>query len=185
MIGVFPEVVVFLALLFACNNATTTTAPPPQDEAAGSVASALMELQSGQTPDPTPKDREPPAVPEEVTERAPEEPDEGSSGGRKDSPECKAARQKREDQQAKIDRYRDNDVVAAETRFVNAEKAFAWCLGDIGGCASEGEKVQDYQVAVGLAEKGLNDAQFHLGELEAGFYSIDQEIQVACGTSRY
>lgn len=173
----------FLALLFACNNATSTPAPPPPQDDGSSVASALSALQSGQTPDPTPTDREPPAVPEEVTDRAPAEP--AKSGGRADSPECKAARQERDEHEAAIDRYRTNDVAAAEQRYINAEAAFSWCLGDVGGCASDGEKVQDYQVAVGVAEKAMNDANFHVGEMEAELYKLDKAITAACGTSRY
>ena len=175
----------FLALLFACGNETTaaSSAPPPAENS--EVANILAGLQSGETPDPTPTDQEPPAVPEEVTERAPPEPAAGSaSSGRTDSPACKAARSERESHQAKIDSYREKDVVAAEARWLQAEEAKNWCAGDLAGCATDGEKFKEYNIAAQVAQKAYEDAQFRVGELEAAFYNIDQEIQAACGTSR-
>jgi len=175
----------FLALLFACGNDTpaASSAPPPPENS--EVANILAGLQSGETPDPTPTDQEPPAVPDDVAERAPEEKAEtGSTGGRKDSPACKSARQSRADHQARIDSYLANDVVAAEQRWLNAEAAVAWCMNDLGGCSTDGEKFKDFRTSSQITQKAYEDAQFHVGELEASFYSMDQDIQVSCGTSR-
>jgi len=174
----------FLALLFACGNDTpVASAPPPAENS--EVADILAGLQSGETPDPKPVDQEPPAVPEDVAERAPvEEPAAGSTGGRKDSPACKAARSQREGHQAKIDSYRENDVIAAEKRWMAAQQAVDWCMNDLGGCSTDGEKFKDFRTASQIAQKAYEDSQYHVGEMEAGFYDIDQEILAACGSNR-
>ena len=174
----------FLTLLLACNQAAAPPAsPPPQDETSTSVASALSALQSGQIPEPAPREQGPPAVPEEATARIPTA-KPTASGGRADTPECAAARQAREDHEAAIDRYRTEDVAAAEQRYVDAETAFNWCLSDVGGCAVDGERIKDYQTAMAVAERGMSDANFHVGELEAELYKLDKDIAAACGTGR-
>jgi hypothetical protein len=177
------EKIVLLALLIACGGDPPAPAPQPQaDAGSSSVAAALASLQEGNTPDPTPVDKEPPAVPEEVADRAPAE--KTSSGGRSDSPECRAARAEREAHQEKIDRYRENDVIQAEQRWLWSQDAVAACAADLGGCATDGEKYQDHLVNEKHQLAAYEAAQFKLSELEAGFYEIDQSIAEACGTGR-
>jgi hypothetical protein len=95
-----------------------------------------------------------------------------------------AAGAEREAHQEKIDRYRENDVIQAEQRWLWSQDAVAACAADLGGCATDGEKYQDHLVNEKHQLAAYEAAQFKLSELEAGFYEIDQSIAEACGTGR-
>ena len=138
------------------------------------MADALSSLQSGETPQNSPPAGKAPELPKQMLEPEPKTPPTA------ENPACDAARAKRQQLEDQLSNYRDRTIPQYEEAWIRAANASQACLSDMDGCASDGKKYQEYKQRENGFKTQYDAALEQTYKMEAGFYTVDQEILANC-----
>ncbi|MCP4808776.1 MAG: hypothetical protein GY913_15995 [Proteobacteria bacterium] len=161
-------------ILLACGTEPAPAPAPTENPSA--MRDALRGIQSGETPDATPTDREPPVVPDEARREAPV----AAEAVAEDPAECAAAKAERESVEARIYQARASSIDQDEDRIARVQAEMQACIHDP-ECASDGDRVAKLSNALTASETSYASGFERVAALEAELFQIDKKIAGACG----
>ena len=163
-----------ILMLLACASEPTA---PVAEESPSAMRDALRGIQSGETPDATPTDREPPVVPDEARR------EESEPAPSEDPAECREAKARRAALEERIHAARAMAIDPTEDRLSAAQAEMQACIYNP-ECANDGNRVADLSRRLEAGESSYDAGFDQVAELEAGLFAIDQDIRAACGHPR-